>query len=60
MFTETREEEGYVTEINKFMEYMEGREGPLMQTIKIHQFNTNSELLQTIENIKKYFRNYNT
>jgi len=32
-----QKDRGYVTEINKFMEYLEGRKGPLMQTIKIHQ-----------------------
>jgi len=28
---------GYVTEVNKFVEYMEGRKDPLMQTIKTHK-----------------------
>lgn len=32
-----QKDRGYVTEINKFMEYMEGRKDLLMQTIKTHQ-----------------------
>jgi len=49
-----------VAEINKFMGCMEGRKDLPMRTIRTHQENTKSELLQIIENFKKNFRNETT
>jgi uncharacterized C2H2 Zn-finger protein len=37
----------YVAKINKFIGYMEGRKDPLMQNLRTHQQNTNSESLQS-------------
>jgi ferritin len=40
----------------KLTEYVENEEDPLIQAIRTHQHQTNSTLLQTVKNIKKYFQ----
>jgi hypothetical protein len=46
-------EEAYVVEITKLMEYVEGREHRLIQTVRTHQHSINSEMLQTARRIKR-------
>jgi hypothetical protein len=46
-------EEAYIVEVTKWMEYVDNKEDPLLQTVGTHQHNTNSAMLQTAGNLKK-------
>jgi len=39
----------------KLMEYVESKGDPLIQIVMTHQHHTNSALLQTVNNLEKYF-----
>jgi hypothetical protein len=49
-------EGAYIAETLNFMEYVENKEDPLIQTVRTHQHNTNSALLQTVNKFKKSFQ----
>jgi hypothetical protein len=49
-------EGAYIAETVKLVEYMENKEDPLIQTVRTHQHNTNSALLQTANKFKKSFK----
>jgi len=38
------------------MEYVQSKEDPLIQTVRTHQHYTDSALLETVQNLKKYFQ----
>ena len=40
-------EEAYIVEITKMVEYVDRREDPPIQTVRMHQHNINSTVLQT-------------
>jgi flagellar biosynthesis/type III secretory pathway M-ring protein FliF/YscJ len=42
-----------ITEVAKLMEYMDGKEDPLIQIVRTHQRNTNSPVLQTARNLER-------
>ena len=59
MFPENREEgglmqveEAYIVEITKLVEYADWKEDPLIQTVRTHQHNINSAVLQTDKRLK--------
>jgi hypothetical protein len=49
-------EGAYIAETLNLVEYVESKEDPLIQIVRIHQHNTNSALLQTANKFKKCFR----
>jgi hypothetical protein len=50
-------EGAYIAETVNLVEYVESKEDPLIQTVRTHQHNTNSALLQTANKFKKSFQN---
>jgi len=44
--------EAYVVEITQLVEYADWKEDLLIQTVKAHQHNTNSAVLQTAKRLK--------
>jgi hypothetical protein len=46
----------YIAETVNLVEYVENKENPLMQTVRTHQHNRNSALLQTANKFKKSFQ----
>jgi len=44
------------TDVTKLTEYVESKEDPLIQIVRTHQHHTNSTLLQTVKNFKKYYQ----
>jgi hypothetical protein len=49
-------EGAYIAETINLIEYVENKEDPLLQIVRIHQHNTNSALLQTANKFKKFFQ----
>jgi carboxypeptidase C (cathepsin A) len=49
-------EGAYITETLNLVEYVESKEDPLIQTVRTHQHNTHSALLQTANKFNKSFR----
>jgi hypothetical protein len=49
-------EVAYIAETLNLVEYVENKEGPLIQIVRTHQHNTNSALLQTANKFKKSFQ----
>jgi hypothetical protein len=45
-------EEAYEVEITKLVEYADRNEDPLIQTVRTHQHNINSAVLQTAKCLK--------
>jgi len=44
-----------IASVMKTMEYVDSKENPLIQIVRTHQHHTNSTLLQTVNNFKKFF-----
>jgi hypothetical protein len=49
-------EGAYITETLSLMEYIESKEDPLIQIVRIRQHNTNSALLQTANTFNNFFQ----
>jgi hypothetical protein len=47
-------EEAYTVEITKLVEYIDSKEDPLIQTVRMHQHIINSEELQTDASRQQY------
>jgi hypothetical protein len=45
-------EAAYEVEITKLVEHVDSKESPLMQTVRTHQYNINSAMLQTARCLK--------
>ena len=45
-------EADYAVEITKLVEYVDGKEDPLIQVVRTHQHNTDSAVLQTARCLK--------
>ena len=46
-------EEAYVVEIAKLMEYVDSKEDPLIQIVRMHHHSINSAALQTARRLKR-------
>jgi len=45
-------EEAYTVQITKLVEYVDRKEDPLIQTVRMHQHSINSAVLQTARHLK--------
>jgi hypothetical protein len=50
-----RLEGAYIAEVMKLMERAESKEDLLIQIVRTHRHHTDSSLLETVKNFKKYF-----
>jgi hypothetical protein len=49
-------EGAYIAKVMKLMEYVESKEDPLIEIVRMHNHNTNLTLLQAVRNSKKSFQ----